>query len=185
MLVGRVPNAVPDNAAAENLIPIGECMKLVPIGAFILVFASMAALISNGQSGRLIEKSWRGAANAKLTALQRITPAYASRILGLLPEPFRQKFASKVWQPVELMTLRSLLLWHMARSFRFHSSSDSSEARGFGQSKYFSEDAFAHSLQPGPSDVGIESGSGTAVGRCTNNSLRHAPASRNRNAFDS
>ena len=96
-------------------------MKLVPIGAIILVFASMAALISNGQTGRLIEKSWASVAdvmpNAKLTTLQRITPVYASRVLAMLPEPIRQKFGTKMWQPLELMTLRFLLLCHLAPVF--------------------------------------------------------------------
>jgi hypothetical protein len=96
-------------------------MKLVPIGAFLLLVASLAALISGGQSGRLLEESWSGAVkvlpNAKVKELQRLTPAYASRILGLFPEPFRQKFAAQMWRPVELMTFRSLLLWHLVSMF--------------------------------------------------------------------
>jgi hypothetical protein len=96
-------------------------MRLVPIGAFVLVFASLATLISNGQSRRLIEESWASAANvfsdAKLTELQRITPAYASRVFGLFPDPFRQKFAAKMCQPVELMILRSLVLLHLVPMF--------------------------------------------------------------------
>jgi hypothetical protein len=96
-------------------------MKLVPISAFVLLLASVATLISGGQSGRLIEESWASAANvlpdAKLTELQRTTLAYASRILGLFPEQIRQKFAAKTWQPVTLMTLRSLVLWHLVPVF--------------------------------------------------------------------
>jgi hypothetical protein len=33
-------------------------VKLIWIGAFVLVFASMASLISNRQNGRLINESW-------------------------------------------------------------------------------------------------------------------------------
>ena len=38
-------------------------MRLVPIGAFVLLFASLAALVSSGQSGHLLEKSWSSAVN--------------------------------------------------------------------------------------------------------------------------
>jgi hypothetical protein len=96
-------------------------MKLVWIGAFVLVFASVASLISNRQSGRLIEESWASVANvlpdAKLNELLRAVPAYATRIFGLFPEPFRVKFAAKTWQPVELMVFRSLLVWHLTPAF--------------------------------------------------------------------
>src|SRR6266566_930226 len=40
--------------------------------------------------------------------------AYTARVFALLPDPFRQKFAAKTWQAVELMILRSLLLRHVA-----------------------------------------------------------------------
>jgi hypothetical protein len=96
-------------------------MRLVPIGAFVLLFASLAALISSGQSGRLLEKSWSSAANvlpnAKLSELRRTTPAYASCVLSHFPELFRQKFAAQMWRPVELMTFRSLVLWHLVAIF--------------------------------------------------------------------
>jgi len=93
-------------------------VKLILIGAFVLLFASVASLISNRQSGRLIEQSWGRANNVlpdtKLGELRRAIPAYTARILALLPDPFRQKFAAKTWQTMELMILRSLLLWHVA-----------------------------------------------------------------------
>lgn len=96
-------------------------MKLIWIGAFVLLFASLASLISNRQGGRLIEESWESATNvlpdAKLNELQQATPAYAGRIFGLLPEPFRQKFAAKTWKAVELMTFRSLVVWHLTPAF--------------------------------------------------------------------
>ena len=92
-------------------------MKLVWIAAFVLLFMSLASLISNQQSGRLIEEGWVGITNvlpdAKLAKLQRITPAYTNRIFGLFPEPFRERFAPKTWTAVELMTFRSLVLWHL------------------------------------------------------------------------
>jgi hypothetical protein len=96
-------------------------VKLIWIGALLLVFASLASLISNRQSGRLIDESWTGATSVlphtKLNDLRQATPAYTARIFTLLPEPFRQKFAVKTWQAVELMILRSLVLGHLAPGF--------------------------------------------------------------------
>lgn len=96
-------------------------MKLVWISAFVLLIASVASLISNQQSGHLISESWASASNvlsdAKLIELQRAVPAYATRAFGQLPEPFRQRFAAKTWQPVELMIFRSLVLWHLTPAF--------------------------------------------------------------------
>ena len=93
-------------------------MKLIWIGAFVLLFASVASLVSNRQSGRLIEQSWARASNVlpdtELSELRRAIPAYTARVFALLPDPFRQKFAAKTWQAVELMILRSLLLRHVA-----------------------------------------------------------------------
>src|SRR6266699_4742705 len=93
-------------------------MKLIWIGAFVLLFASIASLISNRQSGRLIEQNWARASNVlpdtELGELRRAIPAYTARVFALLPDPFRQKFAAKTWQALELMILRSLLLRHVA-----------------------------------------------------------------------
>ncbi len=93
-------------------------MKLIWIGAFVLVFASLASLVSNRQSGKLIDESWRGASSAlpdtKLSELQRTTPAYTAKVFAGLPEPFRQKIAAKTWQPLELAIFRCLILWHVA-----------------------------------------------------------------------
>lgn len=92
-------------------------MKIVWIGAVLLVFASLASLISNQQGGRLIEESWASATNvlpdAELIELQRAVPAYASRAFALLPEPFRQRLATKTWKAVELMIFRSLVALHL------------------------------------------------------------------------
>lgn len=93
-------------------------MKLIWIGAFVLLFASVASLVSNRQSGQLIEQSWASASNVlpdtELSDLRRAIPAYTARVFALLPDPFRQKFAARMWQALELMILRSLLLRHVA-----------------------------------------------------------------------
>jgi roadblock/LC7 domain-containing protein len=95
-------------------------MRLVWVGALVLLITSLAALFSNPQSGRLLEVGWASAAHVlpdeKLSELQRTTPAYTSRVFALFPEPLRQRFAAKAWTAVEVMTFRSLLLWHMAPS---------------------------------------------------------------------
>ena len=93
-------------------------MKLIWIGAFVLLFASVASLVSNRQTGQLIEQSWASASNVlpdtELGDLRRVLPAYTARVFALLPDPFRQKFAGGMWQALELMILRSLLLRHVA-----------------------------------------------------------------------
>jgi|SRR5581483_9674735 len=91
-------------------------MKLIWIGAFLLVFASLASLISKQQSGRLIEETWVSSANvlpdAKLNELQRAVPAHTERFFSLMPQQFRDRFAAKTLKAVELITFRTLLLWH-------------------------------------------------------------------------
>src|SRR6201997_3747963 len=96
-------------------------MKLIWIGTFVLLFASVASLLSNRQSGQLIEQSWARASNVlpdtELSQLQRATPAYTAGIFARLPEPLREKFASKMWEALELMIFRSLVLWHVTPAF--------------------------------------------------------------------
>jgi hypothetical protein len=93
-------------------------MKLIWIGAFVLLFASVASLVSNGQSGQLIEQSWASVSHVlpdtELSDLRRAIPAYTARVFALLPDPFRLKSAGRMWQVLELMILRSLLLRHVA-----------------------------------------------------------------------
>ena len=93
-------------------------MKLIWISAFVLLFASVASLLSNRQSGQLIEQSWASASDVlpdtELGDLRRVLPAYTARVFALLPDPFRQKFAARIWHALELMILRSLLLRHVA-----------------------------------------------------------------------
>jgi len=96
-------------------------MKLTWIIAFVLLIASVAALFSSQQVGRLIADTVAASANvlpdSELSELERSTPIYAGRLFERMPEPFRQKFATKTWKPVELMTFRSLVLWHLIPSF--------------------------------------------------------------------
>ena len=96
-------------------------MKLVWIGALLLLFASVANLVSNRQSGKVIEENWTTASHIlpepKLSELQRATPAYTAGIFARLPEPLREKFAAKTWQALELMIFRSLILWHVVPTF--------------------------------------------------------------------
>jgi hypothetical protein len=93
-------------------------MKLVWVGALLLLSASVASLISNRQSGRLIDESWTTTSHVlpepELSQLQRATPAYTAVIFARLPERFRQKIAAKTWQPLELVIFRCLVLWHVA-----------------------------------------------------------------------
>ncbi len=96
-------------------------MKLTWIIAFVLLIASLAALFSSEHVGRLIADTVAGSANvfpnSKLSELESATPAYTSRLFESLPEPFRQKFPAKTWKAVELMTFRSLVLWHLIPGF--------------------------------------------------------------------
>jgi uncharacterized membrane protein len=92
-------------------------MRLVWVGALVILIASLASLISNRQSGRLLENGWASATkvlpDAKLSEFERSTPAYSRRVFALAPEPLRDRFAAKMWTAVEVMIFRSLLLWHV------------------------------------------------------------------------
>lgn len=96
-------------------------MRFVWVGALLLVIASVASLISNRQSGRLIDESWTPASHVlpevTLSEIQRGTKVYTAGIFARLPEPLRQKFAAKMWQVLELMIFRSLMLWHVVPAF--------------------------------------------------------------------
>lgn len=96
-------------------------MRFVWVGALLLLIASAASLISNRQSGRLIDATWRTARHVlsepERSQLQRATPVYTAAIFARLPEPLREKFASKMWQALELIIFRSLMLWHAVPAF--------------------------------------------------------------------
>lgn len=96
-------------------------MKLMWISAFILLFASLAALISKRHCGELIADSLATSASvfpeSKLSEMQRAMQAYTGGVFERLPEPFRQKFAATTGKAVELMTFRCLVLWHLMPGF--------------------------------------------------------------------
>jgi hypothetical protein len=96
-------------------------MKLTWIIAFVLLVASLAALFSSQQTGRLISDTLAASAgvlpNSKLDELEQATPVYADRLFKLMPEPFRQKFAAKAWKVAELMIFRLLVLLHLIPGF--------------------------------------------------------------------
>ncbi len=98
-------------------------MRFVWVGALLLVIASVASLISNRQSGRLIDASWTTASlvlpESKLLELQRAVPTYTISVFARFPEPFREKLAGKTRQPLELMVLRFLLLCGIIPAFLF------------------------------------------------------------------
>src|SRR5207253_9937585 len=79
---------------------------------------SLASLVSNRQSGKLIDESLTSTSrvlpDTKLSELQRSTPAYTAQILARLPEPIRQKFAAKMWQDRKSTRLNSS---HVAISY--------------------------------------------------------------------
>ena len=92
-------------------------MRLVWIGALGLLLASLGSLVSHPQNDRLIDESWAITTNVlpdrKMAELQKAMPAYARKLFGLLPGRLRDNFAAKIWKPVELMTFRWLVLWHL------------------------------------------------------------------------
>jgi hypothetical protein len=96
-------------------------MKLLSIGAFFLILASASALVSRGQSGKLLQQSWVHASNIlpenRMSELGSVIPACTERLFQLLPLGLRQKFAEKLWNAVELMTLRLLLIRYVAPAF--------------------------------------------------------------------
>jgi hypothetical protein len=96
-------------------------MKLLSIGAFMLVLASAASLVSGGQSRHFIQQSWSRASNvlpeSTMNGLAAMIPAYTERVVLLMPPALREKFAGKLWNAVELMIFRLLLAWHLAPAF--------------------------------------------------------------------
>lgn len=93
-------------------------MKLVWIGTFVLLFASLASLISRGNGGTLVQQTWLEASSvipeSRMAELERTTPRYTARLFASFPQPFRDKLVDKMWNAVELMTFRSLVLAHLA-----------------------------------------------------------------------
>jgi len=96
-------------------------MKFLSIGAFALLVAFVASLVSGGQSSVLIQQSWRCAADVlperAINELESLVPVYTQRVFGLFPPTLREKVAAKMWTAVELITLRVLLVLHLAPTF--------------------------------------------------------------------
>jgi hypothetical protein len=93
-------------------------MKLLWIGTFVLLFASMASLISSGNGGTLVQQTWLQASSVipepRKSELERTTPLYTARVFESLPQQFRDKLARKMWSAVELITFRVLVFLHLA-----------------------------------------------------------------------
>jgi hypothetical protein len=96
-------------------------MKLLSIGAFVLLVASAASLISGGQSKLLLQQTWRSVANVLpervIKELEVVIPAYTARVLELFPPTLREKVAAKTWTAVELIVLRLLLALYLVPTF--------------------------------------------------------------------
>ena len=93
-------------------------MRLLWIGVLVLLFASLAWLISNGRGASLMQRSWAEASNVipdpKLVQLQQASTAYAARLFASIPQPVRENVSRKLWSAVELMMFRVLVLLHLA-----------------------------------------------------------------------
>ncbi len=93
-------------------------MKLLWIGTFVLLFASLASLVSGGNGGTLLQQTWLQASSVipepRMANLERTTPLYTARLFDSLPQPFRDKLAGKLWSAVELIMFRTLVVLHLA-----------------------------------------------------------------------
>ena len=96
-------------------------MKLISIGAFVLLVASAASLVSGGQSSKILQQNWLHATGVlperTIDELETVIPAYTERVFGLFPPTLRHKVVARMWSAVELVTLRLLLAWHLAPAF--------------------------------------------------------------------
>jgi len=98
-------------------------MRLLWIGIFALLFASLASLISDARGASLIQRSWVEASSVipetTLADFQHASVFFTARLFASLPQPFREKMSQKMWSAVELMTFRSLVLLHLAPALLF------------------------------------------------------------------
>jgi ABC-type multidrug transport system fused ATPase/permease subunit len=96
-------------------------MRLFWIFLLLLPFASFASLVSGGQSRELSGETWERAAEVlpeqTLAKMGSLSPAYTARAFQWVPLPLRKKLASKMWNAIELITFRSLLVWHLVPTF--------------------------------------------------------------------
>jgi hypothetical protein len=96
-------------------------MKLLSVGAFVLLVVSGASLISGGQSRLLLQQTWRRVGDVlperAMNELEVVIPAYTGRVFGLFQPALREKVAAKTFTAVELIMLRLLLALHLAPTF--------------------------------------------------------------------
>lgn len=96
-------------------------MKFLSIGAFALLLAFVATLVSGGQSSVLAQQAWRRATDVlsarEINELGAVVPAYTERVFELFPPTLREKVATRMWGAVGLITLRLLLVLHLAPTF--------------------------------------------------------------------
>jgi len=96
-------------------------MKLLSIGAFMLILAFAASLVSGGQSRQFIQQTWLQASTVlpadAMGQLASTIPKYTERAFLFMPVALREKFASKMWNATELIVLRLLLVWHFQPTF--------------------------------------------------------------------
>jgi ABC-type multidrug transport system fused ATPase/permease subunit len=96
-------------------------MKFLSISAFALVVAFVASLVAGGESSIFLQQSWRRLAGVlpepAINQLESAAPAYTERVFGLFPPTLREKVVAKLWNVVELITLRLLLALHLAPTF--------------------------------------------------------------------
>ena len=96
-------------------------MKLLLVAAFFLILASVSTLVSAGEGGRLVQQSWFEASHLlpakRMSELGSVMRAYTERVFQLVPVRLRQKFGQKLWDAIELITLRLLLIRYVAPTF--------------------------------------------------------------------
>ncbi len=93
-------------------------MRLLWIGILVLLFASLASLISNGRGASLMQRSWVEASNVipetTLAEFRQASALFTSRLFGSMPQGFREKVSQKLWSAVALIIFRFLVLLHLA-----------------------------------------------------------------------
>src|SRR5947209_9698841 len=93
-------------------------MKLLWIGVFAVLFASLASLVSDGKSTSVTQRSLAQTSSIipekTLTEIQKATSLHTAGLFRHLPQPFREKLTRRLWSAVELMTFRFLVLLYVA-----------------------------------------------------------------------
>ncbi len=96
-------------------------MKLMWIGAWLLVFASAVSLLGHANKRALFERSWQQASRVlrrqTVAELSPLSSRLTVRALNLLPVGIREKAVAKLADTVQLVIFRVLLLWHALPGF--------------------------------------------------------------------